>query len=561
MVMLTREQLEERLAALHRASLELVGVLSLEIVLERIIQIAREQAEAQYAALGVVDEHGELIQFIPVGMTDEAAKDVGEPPIGKGLLGALQDERRTIRVHDIHKDPRSYGFPPGHPVMRSFLGVPIMLGERLFGRIYLTDKIDHFEFTAEDERVIEMLAAYAAVAINNARMYQDLQERDQALTQKSEDLALINDMAVALASSQEIDEILHQTMDRMISHLAVEAGEIYLNEEGRQSLRLALRQGDAFSGFWTRERFRFGEGYVGIVAQTGKPVVRLDLRKNLRYLRPEIVDAGFCCMACVPLTARGNVVGVISVATRRKHRLDMREINLLTAIGAWAGITIENARLNRQARRLAVLEERERIGMDLHDGIIQSIYGVGLLLDYARLAVEDDPDLAREKIEEAGQGLNQTISDIRSYIMDLRPRQFRGEDLMAGLQLLVEEFKANSAAQGALVGPRDGLVALSTVNATALFHICQEALANVAKHAHAGQAKVHLWTTNNRVMLEVMDDGGGFDISEASVNLGHGLSNMQTRAHKVGGDVEISSKAGEGTTVLAWVPWGSESVI
>ena len=186
MVMLTREQLEERLAALHRASLELVGVLSLDNVLERIIQIAREQAGAQYAALGVVDEHGELIQFIPVGMTNEATREVGEPPIGKGLLGALQDERRTIRVHDIHKDPRSYGFPPGHPVMHSFLGVPIMLGERLFGRIYLTDKIDHFEFTEEDERVIEMLAAYAAVAINNARLYQDLKERDQALTQKSD---------------------------------------------------------------------------------------------------------------------------------------------------------------------------------------------------------------------------------------------------------------------------------------------------------------------------------------------------------------------------------------
>jgi len=252
---------------------------------------------------------------------------------------------------------------------------------------------------------------------------------------------------------------------------------------------------------------------------------------------------------------------VISVATRCKQRLDIREINLLGSIGAWAGITIENARLHRQARRLAVLEERERIGMDLHDGIIQSIFGVGLLLDYARLSIEDDPDVAKKKIEEAGKGLNQSISDIRSYIMDLRPRQFRGEDLMAGLQLLVEEFKAISAAQGALVGPRDGLVALSTVNASALFHICQEALANVAKHAHAGQGKVHLWTTNNRVLLEVMDDGGGFDVSEASATLGHGLSNMHTRAHKVGGDVEITSNPGEGTTVLAWVPWGSESVI
>jgi two-component system sensor histidine kinase DevS len=561
MIMLTRELLEERLVALHRASIELVSDLSLDNVLERIIQIAREQAGARYAALGVVDEEGELTQFVHVGMSQDEVAEVGEPPVGRGLLGALKDERRTIRIHDIDKDPRSFGFPPGHPVMNSFLGVPIMLGDELLGRIYLTDKLDHFEFTEDDQRVIETLAAYAAVAVNNARMYQEMTERDLALTQRSEDLAFINEMATALASSLEIDEILRQTLERVMSHLDVKAGEIFLNEEGRQSLRLALRRGNTVSSFWTRERFRFGEGYIGIVAQTGKPLVRLDLRKNLRYLCPEVIDAGFCCMACVPLTAPGSVVGVLSVASDRKQRLDVREIKLLTAIGSWAGITIENARLHRQARRLAVLEERERIGMDLHDGIIQSIYGVGLLLDYASLAVEADPKLTKEKIEEAGKGLNQAISDIRSYIMDLRPRQFRGEDLMAGLMLLVEEFKANSAALGALVGPRDGLVSLSTVNATALFHICQEALANVAKHAHAKQAKVHLWTTNNRVLLEVVDDGSGFDINEASVTLGHGLSNMQVRAHKVGGDVEITSKPGEGTTVLAWVPWGSESVI
>lgn len=561
MVMLTREQLEERLAALHRASLELVRDLSLENVLERIIHLAREQAGARYAALGVMDESGKLIQFIPVGMTQEEIKKLGDRPVGKGLIGALHQEGHTIRIPEISEDSRSVGFPPHHPAMHSFLGVPILLGNRLLGKIYLTDKEDHFEFTEEDERVIETLTTYAAVAINNARLYESLQNRDLALTERNEDLALINDMAASLASSLEVDEILDQTLDRVMSRLNVEAGEIHLNEEGRQSLRLALHRGESVDAFWKRERFRFGEGYIGIVAQTGKPLVKLDIQKNLHFLNPAVVEAGICCMAFVPLTALGNVVGVISVATCRCHDLDVRGINLLTAIGTWAGITIENARLHRQSRRVAVLEERERIGMDMHDGIIQSIFGVGLALDYARLAVEEDPKTARAKIEEAVAGLNKAISDIRSYIMDLRPRQFRGEDLGAGLRILIDEFGANSTTEAILEEPKVGLVALSMVNATALFHICQEALANVAKHAQAQRAHVHLWTTNNRVLLEVADDGKGFDLHDTSTNIGHGLSNMQIRAHKVGGEMELTSSPGEGTTVLAWVPWGSEPVI
>jgi two-component system sensor histidine kinase DevS len=229
-------------------------------------------------------------------------------------------------------------------------------------------------------------------------------------------------------------------------------------------------------------------------------------------------------------------------------------MSLLTAIGAWAGITVENANLNQQARRLAVLEERDRIGMDLHDGIIQSIYATGLALDYARLALSEDPTQAEEKIEQAIEGLNTTIRDIRSYIMDLRPRQFRGEDLMEGLQKLVEEFRANTRMELNLTGPEDGKVILPAVQTTALFHICQEALANIAKHAQASHTNIDLWTAPGRVLLEISDNGHGFDLRKMSATLGHGLSNMHTRARKVGGDVEITSEPGKGTTVLAWVP-------
>ena len=554
MVLLTREQLEERLLALHQASLELVRNLSLDQLLERIIHVAREQAGARYAALGVVGEEGDMVRFIPVGMTPEEVRKTGRPPRGLGMIGAVQAERRTIRIPEILADSRSAGFPQDHPEMKSFLGVPIMLGERLLGELYLTEKIDHHEFTETDEQVIEMLAAYAAVAISNARLYKGMKTRDKELTKRNEDLALVNRLAEAVASSLELEEILDHTLEKVMEHLEVEAGEIFLTEEGRQGLRLALHRGEAADAFWTRDRFLFGEGYIGIVAQTGKPLTSGNPQKDLRYLRPAVIEAGFHCMACVPLTVSGSVIGVMSVATRRERRFSQREVDLLMAIGTWAGLSIENARLHRQAQRLAVLEERERIGMDLHDGIIQSIYGVGLALDYARVSVVDDPSMARKKIEQAIDGLNNAIRDIRSYILDLRPRQFRGEDLMAGLQKLVEEFSANSSANTVLDGPKDGLISLPTANATTLFHICQEALANIAKHAHADHAEVRLRTTNNRVLLQVSDDGQGFDPRKMNATLGHGLSNMQARAHKVGGDVEINSAVGEGTAVIAWVP-------
>ncbi len=554
MVLLTREQLEERLAALHLASLELVRDLSLENVLERIVSMAREQVDAMYAALGVVDDRSELVKFIPVGMTAEEIRETGAPPVGKGMIGALQKERRTIRVADLRQEPQSYGFPEGHPQMTSFLGVPIMLGDKLLGQIYLTNKIGYPEFTEADERVIETLAAYAAVAINNARLYESLVARDETLSHRNEDLALINDIAASLATKLDVDEILDQTLSRIMAYLGVEAGEIFLREDGDKEYRIAIHRGEIAEAFHTRDRFRAGEGFIGNVAETGKPLVSADLKKDLNYLRPAVVEAGFCCMACIPLTSRGSVVGVMSLATRNKRMFDQREINLLTAIGTWAGITIENAFLHRQSRRLAILEERERIGMDLHDGIIQSIYAVGLALDFARDAMEEDPKQSRQKIEQAIVGLNKTILDLRSYILDLRPHQFTGDSLKEGLRRLVEEYHANTLSNVNLIAPEDKLANLPTSHATALFHICQEALANAAKHSQARRTRVTLWTTKDRVLLEVSDNGQGFDLRKTSITLGHGLSNMHIRARKIGGDVEITSAPQEGTTVLAWVP-------
>ena len=378
-MLLTREQLQERLIALHKASLELVKDVSLDRLLERIATLACEQSDAKYAALGVLDDNGKLVKFITVGMTDDEIKRMSHPPVGKGLIGELMDTEDPLRIPVIQDHPHSVGFPAHHPKMTSFLGVPIRSATKQLGQIYLTEKIDASEFTADDEKIIQMLAAYSAAAIQNARLHEN-------------------------------------------------------------------------------------------------------------------------------------------------------------------------------THRLAVLEERERIGMDLHDGIIQSIYGVGLALEGALHTIEEDPKDAKNRIEHSIESLNQAIRDLRAYILDLRPRQMGNDGLMSGLKRLATEFRVNSLSEVVLTGPEDDLMDLPPSQSLALFHICQEALANTAKHAKEKHVEISLWFTDDRALMEIRDDGKGFDMENQTLSIGHGLANMQTRAESAGGDLDVSSAPGEGTTILAWVP-------
>ena len=553
-MLLTREELRERLIALHQASLELVKDVSLETLLERIATVASEQAEARYAALGVLDEEGKLEKFISVGMTETETKRISHPPVGKGLIGELMDTKEPLRVPVIDQYPRSSGFPSNHPHMMSFLGVPILAGEKQLGQIYLTDKIDADAFNEDDEKIIQMLAAYAAAAIQNARLYQHLKERDVALTRRSEDLTLMNDFASTLTASLELDEILKKTLALVMNYMKVEAGEIFLLDSDQKKLRLVLHRGQAAEAFWTRTQFKLDEGFIGIVAKKRKPLISHDLSKDLRFVRKAVVKAGFRQIACIPLETSESMVGVLSVSTRSKRPIDERDIRLLTAVANWAALAIENARLHQDARRLAVLEERERIGMDLHDGIIQSIFGVGLSLENISHLVKENPSKAQEGIKHAIDDLNQTIRDLRAYILDLRPRQLNGESLMDGLRRLVTEYRAHTLSEAILTGPEDELNDIPQNHSLTLFHICQEALANAAKHAGAKRVEVSVWVTDDRVLMEVKDNGRGFDMETMTTAIGHGLTNMQTRARNVGGEMDISSTRNEGTTVLVWVP-------
>ena len=191
--------------------------------------------------------------------------------------------------------------------------------------------------------------------------------------------------------------------------------------------------------------------------------------------------------------------------------------------------------------------------MDLHDGIIQSIYAVGLNLDVS-LSMDESPAEAKKQINRSIGNLNAAIRDIRSYILDLRPHQLYDESLMEGIQRLILEFKVNTQCEVYLQGPPSGLEDLGKSQALALFHICQEALANIGKHAHAKRVEVILWLVSDRALLEIKDDGRGFDQKLVRSSIGHGLANMQTRAGNAGGEVDLTSEPGKGTSVLAWVP-------
>jgi two-component system sensor histidine kinase DevS len=554
-MLLTREELQERLIGLHRASLELVKEVSLETLLERVAALACEQAGAKYAAVGVLDEEGKLKQFITFGMTTEEIKKIPHPPRGLGLIGALMHgDTGNIRIPEIEDDPRAVGFPTGHAEMHSFLGVPIQIGGRQLGQIYLTEKISDTEFSPDDEKIIEILSAYAGVAIENARLYERLQERGSTLTRRNDQLALMNQIGSALASTLELEEILNKTLALLLAHFRVEAGEIFLKEEDGETLRLVLHRGEAPEAFWTRNRFKIGEGMVGQAAETLKPVISTHLDRDMQGTRPAVVEAGFKQIACIPLTTHGEVVGVLTIATRSRRTISQSELQLLVSVAAGAGTAIENARLHSNVRRLAVLEERERIGMDLHDGIIQSIYGVGLALENARALLRENPNDAEDRLQKAMDDLNHTIRDIRSYILDLRPRQLQGESLIEGLGRLISEFRQNTKLEVSLAAPKDLLSDLPQMHAMSLFHICQEALANIAKHAKATKVTIDLWTTIDRVLLEVSDNGQGFELDKTNKTVGHGLANMLTRVQNVGGDVDITSAIGEGTSILAWVP-------
>jgi signal transduction histidine kinase len=245
----------------------------------------------------------------------------------------------------------------------------------------------------------------------------------------------------------------------------------------------------------------------------------------------------------------------MALSSKSGRAYSIRELDLLTTIGMWAGTAIQNAQLQQQTKHIAVLEERERIGMDLHDGVIQSLYSLGLTLDYVKAILEEDSAESMEKLNYATDSINSTIVDIRTYISDLRPRQMQENlSFKENLEILLQEFRSNSQIAADIQDEIDGHLDLNYQNTLTLFRIAQESLSNTARHSKAKNAVLRIWEEDSQIYLEIADNGEGFNMDMTEANLGHGLANMQRRTRKAGGGLQIDSSPGNGTKVIAWVP-------
>ncbi len=553
MTIQTSDTLSTRLTEIDKSGLELLTARSTDTLFKKIVEVACRQLDASYAFMNVRGDDNNTEEVVTFGLP---RKDL-QKALSGSLTQVLCAELRQSSTPKRRKNPltKTGSLPSDASGIRSALGAPIRQVDKSLGEIVCVNKRGGDQFTLEDEKVIGALASYAAASITNTRVYAKLVSRGKELVRRNENLALLNQLAVTLGASSEISEILDEALKKVMEYLRLDVGEVYLRQEESKTLKKIIHQGGAAEALWTQDQYAFGQGYVGTTARYNEPkAIRVDAEDTSAQFHPSILEGCFHEIACFPLTGRKGPVGVLCVGACQRSNLDETEQQFLSAISTWIGMAIENILLNLKARRLAILEERERIGMDLHDGIIQSLYAVGLNLENVSLTIDESPMEARKQINRSIGDLNAAIRDIRSYILDLRPHQLFDESLMEGIQRLILEFKVNTSCEVLLQGPAAGLEDLGKSQALALFHICQEALANIAKHAHAKKVEVILWLVSDRALLEIKDDGRGFDLKQVRSSIGHGLANMQTRASNAGGEVDLTSEPGKGTSVLAWVP-------
>jgi signal transduction histidine kinase len=533
---------DDRNARLLEAGLSLSSELSLPAILQRIVDLAVDLTAARYGALGVLGPDGTIAEFVTTGVSDAERAAIGHIPVGRGILGVLIDEAVPLRLDDIAADPRSVGFPPNHPPMRSFLGVPVMARGRVFGNLYLAEKQGAAGFDADDERALVILAAQAGVAIENARLYADARGRERRLE-------AVRSIATAILAGTDPDAVLQLVAGHARELAEADLAAIAVPGEGPDRLVLQAADGEdaeQLAGMQVPvERSLSGE-----VLRTGKAVVVADAAADPRTFPPMAAAAAIGPAMFLPLAVRGRPFGTLMVARRAGGRpFAERDVAPTETFAEQAAVALEHARLQRELQRLAVVSDRERIAKELHDGVIQSLFAVGLGLQ-GTAALAGDPDLGR-RIEGAVEELDRVIRDLRNYIFGLRPGILADRQLDQALRQLVEEFAERTGVVA--VAEVDPAVAAELAGRAAdVVQLTREALANVGRHAAAATCRVALYRGEEGVLLEIEDDGRGFD--PAGAGGGHGLPNLRERAARLGGRAEITSRPGEGTLVRVVVP-------
>lgn len=537
---------QERLRALLDAVVGIGADLDLNSTLDRIVGAACELVGARYGALGVVGHDGKrLARFITHGVDAEQIAAIGPYPEGHGILGLLIEHPEPLRLTDLSEHPRSFGFPPNHPPMKSFLGVPIRTREYVFGNLYLTEKPEHADFTEDDERTVTALAAAAGVVIDNARLYADTERRRRW----HEVTAEITQLMLGEVDSQQALQLI-ATRAREVSGSVV--GAVLLRADGHLVVE-ALDGPATFQHFLGRTISLEQPGLTDILDGDDQVVIE-DLssvvKENGRLTEaPELEDLGRTILAPLPAgTSTTGGILVVAAATGATPAVTPGT-DLVRMFANQATLALDRAQAQRDQSVLAVLEDRDRIARDLHDLVIQRLFATGLQLQGMQRMVRPD---VQERITRAVNDIDTTIRDLRAAIFELH-HQPEQNSLRADVQTLVAEYAEPLGFRPRLDcnGPLDTAVPASA--RPQIIAAIRESLSNVVRHAEATDVLVEVTVTGTDVVARVTDNGVGI----ADDTRQSGLRNLRERAEALGGAVQVAPNDPHGTVLELRAPLGT----
>ncbi|HYM97828.1 MAG TPA: GAF domain-containing sensor histidine kinase [Candidatus Sulfotelmatobacter sp.] len=539
---------QDRKDVLLEAGLTLASELSLPIVLQRIVDVATQVTDARYGALGVIGEGGSLVEFVTTGISARDRRKIGHLPRGRGVLGLLIKDPKPVRIKNISEHEMSVGFPAHHPPMASFLGAPVQAMGRVFGNIYLAEKRTSAEFSTEDEEALVVLATQAGVAIANASLYEELRSREAWLE-------ALRDITLQVLAGAERGELLEKVADHARELAAADVATVVSVTEDPATLIVAAASGVRSSELLGQKLPAAGS-ISGAVMRSGRPLTVPDVSGDRRAFQPVARLGRHGPALFVPLRIPGGSTGTLMVANLKGgQQLNEQRQRLVESFTDQASVALEFDRAQEDLRRLGLMEERERIAKELHDGIIQSLFAVGMNLQGTAM-LAGSPETAR-RIEGSVEELDKVIRDLRNYIFGLRPGILADRQLDQALRVLAQDLQSRSEIR-VKVDVDATLAAALSHRSTDIVQLTREALSNVARHARASSATVRLTRHGSEGELAIEDDGVGFDRGQGSP--GNGLRNMRERAAGLGATFEISSVRGKGTRLRFTFPLSGSPV-
>jgi two-component system, NarL family, sensor histidine kinase DevS len=541
---------QDRTRRLVETGIALSSELSLDSLLRKLVETAVELTDARYGALGVIDRTGRALErFIPVGIDEQLAKAIGDPPLGRGILGVLIRDRQPLRLADLSEDPRSAGFPPGHPPMKTFLGEPIMLRGTAFGNLYLTEKAGGEEFTEEDEEVVRVLAAQAAVSIENARLY-------ASARQWSRELELLNEVSDALATETDLGQLLDLAAGKLQELVDARVVMIQQPVPAGHALAVKAAAGEGAEPLRGRllDRRRSKAGRT-LARRRSERIDSLLDDPEVDQSTPRLVDATSALY--VPLLARERALGIVVAYDKRGSdpRFSDADMRIAQAFANRVALALElSERVARESVN-TLLEgqelERRRLARELHDETGQALTSILLGLKTLEQQVGSEP------LAELRELVGSALADVRRLTTELRPPAL--DDF--GLEPALERLARMTGERGGLdvhVSVAAPAGTLQASQETTIYRIVQEALTNVVKHASARTVSVLVTAAGGAVRTVIEDDGVGFSPESVRADA-LGLVGMRERVLLLGGRFEAHSSPGAGTTLLAELPLADSS--